>query len=79
MDVEAATSLDFEKRFIICLCWVPVATCRLSRCGVQASLPHGLWALHSPIRGQTTVPCIGRGILHHSTNREAPSLDFEGT
>ena len=44
--------------------------CRLSMCGTQASLPHGMWDLSSPIRDQVTVPYIGRWILNHWTTRE---------
>ena len=56
----------------------------LSNCGawaperrgsvVAACWAHGMWDLSSPTRDRTHVPCIGRRILNHWTNREIPAF-----
>ena len=55
---------------------------RLCSCDAQATdsmpaqLPCGTWGLSSPIRDQTSVPCIGRWILNHWTTREVLTVIF---
>ena len=41
---------------------------------VVHGLPCGMWDLSSPTRDQTRVPCIGRRIHYHWTNREVPGI-----
>ena len=38
--------------------------------------PRGMWALSSPTRDQTRIPCIGRQSLNHWTAREVPPALF---
>ena len=45
---------------------------RLSNCGKQAYLPHGMWDLTSLTRGGTCIPCSERWILNHWTTRQVP-------
>ena len=45
---------------------------RFSSCDLPAQLPRGMWDLHSLIRDQTHISCIGRRILNHWTTREVP-------
>ena len=50
-------------------------TRRLSSCGAQASLLHGIW--DPPRPGLEPVsPCISRQILNHCATREAPIFSF---
>ena len=57
----------FEKLSLSCICWCWLKSRLMNICGI---LPHGMWALGSPIRDQTRVSCIGRRILNHWTTRE---------
>ena len=50
-------------------------TRRLSSCGSQAQLLHGMWDLPKPGL-EPVVPCIGRQILNHRATREAQELIF---
>ena len=53
---------------------------RLSSCGSQGWLLHGLWVLGSPIREGIHVPYIGRRILNHRITREAlPMTSYKDT
>ena len=47
---------------------------RLSSCGTQALLLHGMWDLSSQTRDQTCIPCIARQILNHRPTREVPCV-----
>ena len=50
-------------------------TRRLSSCGSQAQLLHGMWDLPKPGL-EPVVPCIGRQILNPCATREAPPIFF---
>ena len=39
-----------------------------------AYLPPGMWALSSPTRDRTRVPCMGRQILNHRTTQGRPRM-----
>ena len=46
---------------------------RLSSCGAQAQLLHGMWDLPGP-GFEPVSPCISRQILNHCTTREAQQI-----
>ena len=71
MEMEAANSLDFEK--LVIYLSVLGLSCDFVVCGLSCP---DIRDLSSPIRDQTSVPCVGRWALHHWSNKEVPSLDF---
>ena len=55
-----------SKQGLLSCCNLQALELRLSSCGMQAELLHGMWYVgSSQTRDQTRVPCIGRQILNH--------------
>ena len=63
--LEAGFSICSKQGLLSC-CNLQALELRLSSCGMQAELLHGMWYVgSSQTRDQTRVPCIGRQILNH--------------